>query len=571
MNQTMIELERLTLKHLFERSVRHYGDNIALTKIGQTPLRYSDLKREVEKCQLLMQSHGIKAGDKVALFSENMPNWGVIYFAVTTMGAVIVPILPDFHASEARHIIRHAECSAAFVSKRLLEDLEGECASSLSLVVLTDDLSVVEKLTPSDRVTAVLKKGEAKLNRIRKNAMELAKIKESIKEPDEDDLAAVIYTSGTTGSSKGVMLTHRNLTFETLAAQTIVDISPKDRFLSILPLAHTYECTIGFLIPMLNGSAVYYIDKVPTPRILVDAMSKVRPTFMLSVPLIIEKIYKNRIQPNFEKNILIRALYSVPFIRRSFNRIAGRKLMETFGGELRFFGIGGAALAPHVEQFLIEARFPYAIGYGLTETAPLLAGTGPEKTRFRSVGRPLEGVELKLVNRSADGEGEIWARGPNVMKGYYKDPEKTKAVLDEEGWFHTEDLGHFNKDGFLYISGRSKNVIIGPGGENIYPEQIEALINEYEIVADALVYENEGRLCARVHLDYEKLDEKMGIKKMSETKVHAKVEELLESMRTDLNTKVSSFSRVMKFIEQREPFVKTPTKKIKRYLYVKPK
>jgi long-chain acyl-CoA synthetase len=244
--------------------------------------------------------------------------------------------------------------------------------------------------------------------------------------------------------------------------------------------------------------------------------------------------------------------------------------METFGGELLFFGIGGAALSPHVESFLREAEFPYCIGYGLTETAPILAGTRPELTRYRAIGPALHGVELKIVDPDEHGVGTLWARGPNVMQGYYKNPEKTAEVLKEDGWFNTEDLGFIDEDGYLYLSGRSKNVIIGPGGENIYPEQIEAAINLNEFVADALVYEDDGRLCARVHLDYEKLDAEFGIKGKSETKVHEKIEKLLEEMRQDLNTRVSSFSRVRKFIEQREPFVKTPPKKIKRYLYTEP-
>lgn len=584
MNKQFIELPSLTIKALFEHSIAAYADKPALSKVDDTPMTYSELKEDVVIVREFLKAYGIRRGDKVALYSENMPNWGIVYFAVTTMGAVIVPILPDFHESEVRHIIRHAECKALFLSEKLFDTIYNEYMAELTLVVRINTLEVIEELSSPNKVGIALRKGEETFRQIKSAAMsKFLKEKVSQEQPEgedaevceddqvcEDDIAAIIYTSGTTGSSKGVVLSHKNITFEASAAQMMVDIYPKDRFLSILPMAHTFECTVGFLIPVFNGASVYYIDKAPTPTILIKAMASVKPTFMLSVPLIIEKIYKNKIQPNFQKNFLIRALYNIGFVRKILNKIAGKKLMETFGGELLFFGIGGAALSPHVEAFLREAEFPYCIGYGLTETAPILAGTRPELTRYRAIGPALHGVELKIADPDEHGVGTLWARGPNVMQGYYKNPEKTAEVLKEDGWFNTEDLGFIDEDGYLYLSGRSKNVIIGPGGENIYPEQIEAAINLNEFVADALVYEDDGRLCARVHLDYEKLDAEFGIKGKSETKVHEKIEKLLEEMRQDLNTRVSSFSRVRKFIEQREPFVKTPTKKIKRYLYTEP-
>lgn len=558
-------LPALTLKALFDYSVENYPERPALGLVCGEMITYAQFSHQVAEIQELLISNGIRRGDKVALYSENMPNWAIAYFAVTAMGAVIVPVLPDFHPSEALHIATHAECKAAFISKKLIEALLDEAhPPELTLVVETDTLAVLADLSSPDRVGLALQKGEKHL----KSALgRLGRPSEN--EPvGEEDLAAIIYTSGTTGSSKGVMLTHKNLAFEVVAAQHIVEIHPEDRFLSILPLAHTYECTIGLLIPIFNGSSVFYLSKPPTPTILIKALSSVKPTFMLSVPLIIEKIYKNRILPNFHKNMLVRTLYAIAPVRKMLNKIAGKKLMETFGGELRFFGIGGAALSPTVEAFLREAGFPYCIGYGLTETAPLLAGTDPSKTKYRAIGPALEGVELELRDMNEEGEGILWARGPNVMMGYYKDPEKTAAVMDEAGWFNTEDIGYFDKDGYFFMSGRSKNIIVGPGGENIYPEQIEAAINAHELVADALVYDYNGTLTARINLDYEKLDAFFGVSQTSETKVHAKIDEILEEIRNEVNAKLSSFSRVRKVIEQREPFVKTPTKKIKRYLYV---
>ncbi len=551
MSKPFIELPSLTLKSLFEYSLEHYTERAVVGFVNEEPMTYGELGEKVEAIQETLRKYGVRRGDRVALYSENMPNWGAVYFAVTTMGATIVPILPDFHVSEAMHIAVHAECKAAFISKKLLDNMLDETEPpSLSLLVMLNDLEVFEEYSIPSNVDKMMQK-------LGKDV-----------EIKEDDLAAIIYTSGTTGSSKGVMLTHKNLTFDASASQHLVDIFPEDRFLSILPMAHTFECTVGFLIPVLNGASINYILKPPTPTVLIKAMAQVKPTFMLSVPLVIEKIYKNKVQPNFEKNFLIRMLYAIPFVRRKLNAMAGKKLMETFGGELRFFGIGGAGVSPTVEKFLREANFPYCIGYGLTETAPILAGTNPTVTKYRAIGPALPGVTLELREQDADGVGILWAKGPNVMKGYYKDPEKTAEVLDEDGWFNTEDIGYFDEDGYFFMSGRAKNIIVGPGGENIYPEQIEAAINAHPLVGDALVFDDNGTVVARIYLDPEKLDEHFGVTSKSETKMNDKIEALLEEIREEVNSKVSSFSRIRKVIHQREEFVKTPTKKIKRYLYV---
>ena len=568
MSKPYIQLPELTLKALFEYSTETYGDRPAVQFVDGNVITYEALKAKVSQIQEILYAYDIRPGDKVALYSENMPNWSAIYFAVTTMGAVIVPILPDFHTSEAMHIAHHAECKAAFISQKLFETLLDEKQPpDMCLLVIADKLNILTKLSTPSKMDKMIKKGGEQFSKaMEKLGKEKKKGEEHVVK--ENDLAAIIYTSGTTGSSKGVMLTHKNITYDATAAQHVVDIFPEDRFLSVLPLAHTFECTVGMIIPILNGASIYYIQKPPTPTILVKALAEVRPTFMLSVPLIIEKIYKNRIQPNFEKNIFIKALYAIPFIRKALNKIAGKKLMETFGGEIRFFGVGGAGLSPLVEKFLREAEFPYCIGYGLTETSPFLAGTNPDKTKFKAIGPVVPGVEMELRDKNAKGIGTLWARGPIVMKGYYKDPEKTAEVMDENGWFNTEDIGYIDSDGYFFMSGRAKNIIVGPSGENIYPEQIEAVINVNIFVADSLVFDDNGILTARINLDYDKLDEELGVKKKSETEVHQEVTKVLEEIRKEVNEKVSSFSRIKKVIEQKEPFVKTPTKKIKRYLYV---
>jgi long-chain acyl-CoA synthetase len=568
MDKRFIELPKLTLKALFDYAINEYANRPLVQFVDETPVTYAQMAQKVQEIQEMLDAYGIVAGDRVALYSENMPNWSAVYFAVTTMGAVIVPILPDFHTSEAIHIANHSECKAAFISQKLFETMLDETKPpSMNLLVILDELLVLKKLSTPSKIDQVIQKGGEQISKaigiLSKDKKELNQ-----RDVDEEDLAAIIYTSGTTGNSKGVMLSHKNITFDATASQYVVDIYPEDRFLSILPLAHTYECTVGMVIPILNGSSIYYMKKPPTPTILLQAMASVKPDFILTVPLIIEKVYKNKILPNFQKNIFIRTLYAIPFVRKKLNKIAGKKLHKSFGGKVRFFGIGGASVSPTVEKFLREAQFPYCIGYGLTETAPFLAGTNPTKTKYRAIGPVIPGTKLELRDKNKEGIGTLWAKGPNIMMGYYKDPEKTAEVIDENGWFNTEDIGYFDEDNYFFMSGRSKNIIVGSSGENIYPEQIEAAINAHNLVADSLVFDNAGVLTARINLDYDKLDELFGVKQKSETKTHEKVSEILEEIRLEVNNSVSSFSRIKKVIEQREEFIKTPTKKIKRYLYV---
>ncbi|MCD6211356.1 MAG: AMP-binding protein [Sulfurovum sp.] len=568
MDKEFIKLPELTLKALFDYSVATYANRPVVQFVDDEAITYRQLAQNVEIIQEMLRAYGIEPGDRVALYSENMPNWAAVYFAVTTMGAVIVPILPDFHTSEAMHIAVHAECKAAFISQKLFETMLDETQPpAMNLLVILDRLLILKKLSTPSKMDQVIKKSGEHLNK----AMEkMGKEKKEEMEHviQEDDLAAIIYTSGTTGSSKGVMLSHKNITFDASASQLVVDIYKEDRFLSILPLAHTYECTVGMVIPVLNGASIHYIQKPPTPTILLKAMASVKPDFILTVPLVIEKIYKNKILPNFQKNLLVKMFYAIPFFRKKLNKIAGKKLIESFGGQVRFFGIGGASVSPTVEKFLREAEFPYCIGYGLTETAPFLAGTNPTKTKYKAIGPVIPGTKFDLRDKNDEGIGTLWAKGPNIMMGYYKDPEKTAEVMDDDGWFNTEDIGYLDEDGYFFMSGRAKNIIVGSSGENIYPEQIEATINANNFVADSLVLDNEGVLTARIYLDYDKLDKILGIKHKSETKTHAKVAELLEEIRVEVNKSVSSFSRIKKVIEQREEFIKTPTKKIKRYLYV---
>ncbi len=389
---------------------------------------------------------------------------------------------------------------------------------------------------------------------------------------DKDDLAAIIYTSGTTGRSKGVMLSHDNLIFDAVKTGSIYQVVPDDVFLSVLPLAHTFEQTIGMIIPILNGASIVYIDKPPVASYLGPILKKYRPTTMLTVPLIIEKIYRGRIKPGIQKSPVTRIMSKFGPTREIVHKGAGKKLMEYFGGRMRFFGVGGAPLAPDVEKFLLEAKFPYAIGYGLTETAPMLSGFGPADAVYRSVGTVMEGVEIKISNPDKEtGEGEIIAKGRNIMHGYYKNEEATKEVFTKDGYFRTGDLGMFDDNGILYIKGRLKNMILGPNGENIYPEEIEAVINEMDFVTESLVMHVKGKLTARVHLNFEQLEEKFQSMvhnaQDKQKALNKKAEELLEEMMIHVNHAVSKNSKLQLVILQIDPFEKTPTLKIKRFLY----
>ena len=364
------------------------------------------------------------------------------------------------------------------------------------------------------------------------------------------------------------MLTNRNLVFDVQKAGVIPGIRPGDALLSILPLAHTYECTIGFLVPISMGCSINYLNRPPSATVLMPALHQVRPHLMLSVPLLIEKLYRQSVLPSIMRKPLTRKLYAGGLGRKLLNRLAGRKLRRVFGGRLYFFGVGGAALAPEVEDFLIEARFPYAVGYGLTETSPLIAGANNREMRPRSTGFPVGGIEVRIDRpRPETGEGEIVVRGPIVMRGYYKDPERTAEVVDADGWFHTGDLGVFDDDGRLYIKGRLKNMILGPSGENIFPEAIESLINSYKFVEDSVVFQYQGGLMARVHVNHEALRERAQDIAGAASGVPRSIGAFLADLRGSVNERLSAFSRIGEVIEQEEPFEKTPTNKIKRFLY----
>ncbi|MDL2268130.1 AMP-binding protein, partial [Desulfovibrio sp. OttesenSCG-928-G15] len=529
-------LDALTLRQVIDQSAQRYGSRPALSNFGdEEALTYSEMRDAASSLAQWLASQGIGFGDKVALLSENSPNWGIVYFAVTGMGAVIVPILTEFHSDAVAHIIRHSEAKVVFVSEKLFPKVEDAHFAPSPLFVSIENFTPISQGIGRDTLRSMKSKSLREVRKWMEIARRAALHKQD--EPGEDDLAAIIYTSGTTGHSKGVMLTHKNIVSNATAVYGVVQLSDQDRMLSILPLPHTFECSAGLVLPILHGVHVHYLDKPPTARVLLPALAAVKPTAMLSVPLVIEKIYKTTVLPKLTTGAVSRRLYAIPFFRKLMNRAAGKKLLAVFGGKLWIMAIGGAPLAADAEQFLREARFPYTVGYGLTETSPILTGVGPEKTRFMSSGTPLDGIEIRLGSvNSLSGEGEIEAIGPNIMRGYYKLPEETAAAFTEDGWLKTGDLGAIDPEGFVYIKGRSKNVIIGPSGENIYPEEVESFFFASPYVLEVLVYRHEGRLTARVFLDGAQMD---GYLAAFPTGEHDdKRLELLENIRAQVNEKV---------------------------------
>lgn len=538
-----------TLPGLLNFATENFGSRPAYSFIGETPLTYNDVNNSVLSVIALLEKLEVKHGDRVGLLSTNMPNWGVTFFAITSMGAVVVPMLPDFSQVEVSNVIEHSEMNTMFVSKNLIKKTKDTQGSHIKNIISIEDFSIINSK-----------------NEVNYNPKAIPAKKYDIK---ESDMISIIYTSGTTGKSKGVMLSHKNICFTAIKSRIIQPVNQNDRFLSVLPLSHTYENTLGLILPILGGACVYYLKKPPTPAVLLPALKQVRPTIMLTVPLIIEKIYKGKVLPAFNDKFITRVLYKIPVLRKKFNRLAGKKLLRTFGGELNFFGIGGAKLNKEVEKFLLEAKFPYAIGYGLTETSPLLAGVEPSRSKLQSTGPKLDGIQLKIHNPAKyTGEGEIWAKGANVMMGYYKEPNLTKEVLTDDGWFKTGDLGLFDENNYLFIRGRSKNVIIGSSGENIFPEDIESVINNFKHVAESLVIQQKGKLVALVHFNHEEIERQYKLTKgeLSEA-FDDKCEELKKELQLYVNDKVNKFSKIQIVETMKEEFEKTATKKIKRFVY----
>jgi len=556
----MKALDKQTLPELFYSAIKTYEGEISLSFVDEQPMTYDQVGQKVAVLMQALKIRGIGKGDRIALLSENSPDWCIVYLATTVMGAIIVPILPDFHKSEVHHIIRNSGAKGLFVSSKFSHKVAELHLRDLEVIVAMEsrdlDLENVEYENLSE-----LYSGRAP-RRAKKEG------KESDYALGEDDLMEILYTSGTTGHSKGVMLTHKNIISNALAALNAIDITEKDKLLTILPMPHSYPCTCGFVAPFAAGAKIYFIKGLPTAQSILPAVEVIKPTIILSVPLIMEKIYKKKVVTEINAKKFSKALYSVPPMKRVVNMIAGKKLYKAFGGELRFMVFGGAATPPDVEEFLAEGGFPYTTGYGLTETSPLLTVNPIGKVKQQSAGTIVPGVQIKILDPDPEtGVGEIVAKGPNVMRGYYRNEEATRKTFTDDGWLITGDRGIIDGDGYLFIKGRSKNIIVGPSGENIYPEEIEFHLAQNPMVLESLVYEAGGRVVARVYLDYDALEQEYHLSTLDGSEAKKIVENLLEQIRKDVNSSVAAYSRVHRIIEQPEEFEKTPTKKIKRYLY----
>lgn len=529
-----------TLGKLYDYSTRRFANN-RISQVIDTGKEYTykSFKQSCDNLSKRLTQFGIGASDKVAIFAQNMPEWSIAFFSIVPFGRIAIPILPESSANEVTNILNHSESKVLFVSKKLLPNVSQESLDKLTLVI---DIETFEEI----------KKDDSKFTCDGKVAM-----------PMPDDIATIIYTSGTTGNAKGVVLSHRNLSSCVASCFHAQPRNEKDRWLSILPMSHTLELTLGVLYPMYVGASVYYMSKPPVPALLLKAIKIVKPTTMLTVPLIIEKIYRSSILPTIKKSRVLSWMNTHANLLMC--KIIGLKLKKTFGGKLTFFGIGGAKLDTEVETFLLRSGFPYAIGYGLTETSPLLTFTVGKTRTPGSIGHTMKGVSLRLDNINPEtGEGEIVAKGPNVMLGYYKDPERTKKAFTEDGWFKTNDLACMDAKGRYYIKGRLSNMILGASGENIYPEEIEQVINGIEDVNESIIVPRNGKLVALVTFNENTID----WNQEGEDEFFRKIEAYKAKILSIVNKNVNRTSKVSDVQILKEPFEKTATRKIRRFKYL---
>ncbi|MDD4082304.1 MAG: AMP-binding protein [Sphaerochaetaceae bacterium] len=537
-----------------------YKELVALRNWKQedSGVTYFNLAEQAKSIAFDLIKKGVKPGDRVAILGESCSMWGRAYLGIVLAGAVAVPILPNFTEDEVQKILQHSQANVIFVNS--VNAVKIHSISSSLIVFRLDDLFYIPrklKWEKNSRSFMELHGKDTKNTKLNKSDLSIINSRKRTK----DDLASIIYTSGTTGQSKGVMLTHGNLIINAdLSAKSYVKIKPGYRMLSILPLSHVYEFTIGFIVGLITGCEIVYLNQPPVSSALMPAMKEVKPNIMLTVPILIEKVFRRAVLPKIKSDSTLGRLYNNPITQPLVCLLIGSKLKKTFGGQLKFFGIGGAPLDIETENFLIKAHFPYAKGYGLTETSPMIAGCGPNNHRSDCVGLIMNNLEVKISD-----EGEVLVKGPSIMKGYYRNPELTAESFTEDGFLKTGDLGELTKGKFLALKGRCKNMILGPNGENIYPENIESIINNQEYVEESLVISNgNGELFAMIKIDIEAIAKNFTVDiEQAQTKAH----EILLKIHMDSNKQLNSFSKVKKVEIHQEPFVRTPTEKIKRYLY----
>ena len=547
-----------SLNEYLQSSIRSNWERPALTDLGAVPvtLSYKDVARKIAKIHILYRQVGIMPGDKVALCGKNSSLWCVAFLATVTYGAVIVPILADFKPDNIQHLINHSDAKLLFADDAIWEALNPDAMTKLLGAVSLRDFSL--SFSRSD----VLTDTRRHLNELFGHEYPDRFTRDSISyyKADRDALCLISYTSGSTGFSKGVMIPYRALWSNVHYCITHLQADPGDGVVCMLPLAHMYGLTIDMLRPFVGGCHINVLTRTPSPRIIMEAFAQVHPRYIVAVPLIIEKIIRTRVFPLLEKP-LMKLMLMVPFVDDRLLSKVKERLTETFGGKLEEIIIGGAALNRDVERFLRRIGFPYTVGYGMTECAPLIAYAHWNDNRMASCGRIVDRVEAKIDSpHPASKPGILHVKGDNVMLGYYKNPEATEAVFDEDGWMNTGDICNLDDEGYLYIRGRDKNMILGPSGQNIYPEEIEDRLNNMPYVSESLVVEGPGhRLIALIFPDLEN-SQAQGL-------TDADIERIMADNIRQLNPELPAYSQVQSFRIQQEEFEKTPKRSIKRYMY----
>lgn len=544
------------LTDFISESIRKNWDIHAMTDYKGESLTFKDVGSKIVFLHEIFEAYGIKKGDKIALLGKNSANWGVTFLATITYGAVIVPILPDFKANDVQHIANHSESVMLFVADNIFESLEMEKMKMLKAAISLSNFSLLntEKNKEGNPLyeLAQLKFQQKYPNGLSPEDIRFAPVPNS-------ELAEISYTSGTTGFTKGVMIHHNSLVANVVYANNNMPLEPGDKIVSFLPLAHTYGCAFEFLWPFTLGCHITFLTKTPSPQIILEAFKKIRPRLVLSVPLVIEKIYKKQLLPVISKPS-IKLLLNTPILNNVIKKKIRAKLVDVFGGNFHEVVIGGAALNHDVEVFLNKIGFPFSIGYGMTECGPLISYAQWDKTRLGSAGKMVDSLEIKIDSPDPYKEvGEIMVRGENVMLGYYKNPEATAAALDSEGWLRTGDLGVIDKDNFVYIKGRSKSMILGPSGQNIHPEEIEARYNNLTYIQESLIVEKNHQLVALIYPDFDAVD-KNGLKEND-------LLQIMEGYRKQINQELPAYMSIAKIKIVPEEFEKTPKKSIKRFMY----
>lgn len=542
-----------TLSNLYTSAFQKNWDSLAFSDYEGSDFKYSEIATTIKSLHLFYQLSGLQRGDKIAVLGRNSANWGAVFLSAISAGIVIVPILPDFNESNTNHIINHSEAKLVIGAKSLLDKVDFEKAEQLFAVLVLEDFSLYKAKDENIQYKLADAFQYYKENKLKKENFRF-------EEWSREDTCIISYTSGTSGFTKGVMIPERSLVSNIVYAQDHMPLQPGHKIVSFLPMAHVYGLLFEFLFPITLGCHITFLSRMPSPAIITKVFGDVKPHLVLSVPLVIEKIYKKRILPTIEKPVM-RILLKTPGIQNILLKKIKEKLTETFGGRFFEIVIGGAPLSADVEKFFHRINFRFTIGYGMTECGPLISYEAWNKTMPGSAGRLVDRMEVRIDSKDPyTMVGEIQVKGENVMTGYYKNEQATKEAFTEDGWLKTGDLGVIDKNNFIFIKGRSKNMILGPSGQNIYPEEIEAKICNLPYVAECVVTERQGKLIAKVYPDFEAME--------ADNISNEELPDVMDENRKKLNAEIPRFEQISLFEMVSEEFEKTPKKNIKRFKYV---